>query len=129
MGKTSRQLGKYFIVGGTAAVIEWLTFWGCSSVGGIHYIISTVLAFVVATFANWLLGRRMVFRTQTQGVSIWRDLLQVYLASFAGLLINIFLMFILFSRIGIQEMCSKIIATGIVFIWNFGVRKYLIYRE
>ena len=38
------------------------------------------------------------------------------------------IMFSTVEKIGLAEMLSKIIATGIVFAWNFLIRKLVIYK-
>jgi len=42
---------------------------------------------------------------------------------------NLAIMWIAVEQFGVQEMIAKIIATGIVFFWNFFVRKLLIYKS
>ena len=92
-----------------------------------HYTLATALAFVVSTFANWLAGRLLVFKKSDQ--SLLAELAQIYGTSIVGLLMNLGIMWVAVEQFGVQEMIAKIIATGIVFFWNFFIRKLLIYKE
>ena len=50
-----------------------------------------------------------------------------------GLVFNVLLMYLFVTVIGLNtsflKTVSKILATGIVFFWNFFVRKLFIYKE
>ena len=39
------------------------------------------------------------------------------------------IMFVLVDALGWNEMLSKVIATGLVFVWNFLIRRLAIYRK
>jgi len=57
----------------------------------------------------------------------------VFLVSLIGLGFNMMLMWLFVDVLGLdsdaRKMASKIMATGIVFFWNYLSRKFLIYRE
>lgn len=124
--RTSIQFFFYLIVGGLATIVEWVAFYVLSSLFKVHYAPATSLAFILSTAANWLFGRLIMFRNSKQSTA--KELLKIYMVSIIGLLMNIAIMFIAIEKIGIQEMISKIIATGVVFIWNFLIRKLVIYK-
>ena len=124
--RTSIELFLYLIVGALATVVEWGAFYVFDLIFGIHYTFSTALAFVLSTFANWLFGRLILFKKKTQNIA--GEIFKIYLISVLGLLMNIAIMFVAVEKIGIHDMISKIISTGIVFIWNFLVRKLWIYK-
>lgn len=123
-----RQFFSYFIVGGTAALVEWASFGSLVYLLHINHMLATVLAFVAATFVNWFLGRLMTFKASCNQNSLLMDCAEVFLASLVGLVFNLVLMFVFVDLWAIQQMFSKIFATGIVFIWNFMIRKFVIYR-
>ncbi len=117
---------SYFFVGLGAAITEWVVFYLLDEKVGFHYAVATSLAYILSTFVNWLLGRLITFRKS--GIGIIKELVGVYLASAVGLIINIVLMFALVDLLHINEIMSKIISTGIVFFWNFYIRKKVIYK-
>lgn len=125
--KNFLQLFLYLVVGGLATLVEWGAFYIFDSVFSIHYMIATALAFVLSTFANWAFGRLILFR-EKMGQSTILELLKIYAVSVIGLLMNLLIMFIAVEKIGLNEMISKIIATCLVFVWNFLIRKLVIYK-
>ena len=117
----------YLIVGGLATIVEWAAFWVLANPLHIQYLLSTALAFVFSTFANWFFGRLLVFKESNQ--SLLREIISIYLASGVGLLLNLLIMFVLVQIFAIDKMLSKIAATAMVFIYNYLVRKLLIYKQ
>ena len=121
-----KQFIRYFVVGGTAAVTEWVIFLLCELIG-FHYLLATTVSFVVATYVNYIMGRTFAFRKESNG-SV-KEALMVYLVSLVGLLINLELMYLFVSGFEWNELISKLFSTGIAFFWNFFSRKCLIYRK
>ena len=128
------QFISYFCVGGLAAIVEWVMFFLFSSVFKIEYLIATILAFIFSTTANWLLGKLMTFKDSKkhEGRAAKEGLL-IFAVSGIGLLFNLLLMYIFVDVIGLNTdllmTASKIMATGIVFIWNFLIRKFWVYKS
>ena len=122
------QLFSYLIVGGIATVVEWVCFYILSYQTHIHYLLATTLAFVISTAANWLAGRLLTFRG-AEKQPILQELAKIYAVSIIGLLLNLLLMYLFVQKVGLAKMVGKIIATVLVFAWNFVVRKFWIYRR
>lgn len=122
-----KELFLYLIVGGIATLAEWGIFRLFDSALSVHYTLSTVIAYLLSTFVNWAAGRLLVFRESHQ--PFWREILKIYLAAIAGLLMNLAIMFICVDLLRMDEMLSKILATGIVFLFNFLIRKLYIYKN
>ena len=126
--RTFRQLLSYLMVGGIATVVEWVCFYLFSYRARIHYLPATALAFAVSTAANWLAGRLLTFRG-AEKQPILQELAKIYAVSIIGLLLNLLLMYLFVQKAGLAKMTGKIIATILVFAWNFIVRKFWIYRR
>ena len=106
---------SYFFVGGMAAIVEWLTF--AASNIFLNYTISTIIAFILATTANYILGKKLTFKNYKQKKN---DVISVFVVSGIGLLLNILFMHVLIEIIKLSnQMFAKIVSTGLVFIWNY----------
>ena len=81
---------------------------------------------IISTFINWLAGRLLVFKKSNK--SIIAEIISIYLSSVIGLGLNLLIMYICVDILSVGDMLSKIIATGIVFFFNFLVRKLYIYK-
>ena len=128
-----KQFISYFFVGGVAAIVEWVMFFIFANVLQINYFVSTVIAFIFSTTANWILGRITTFKdNNTYKDKKAKEAFLVFIVSAIGLLFNLILMYLFVTVIGFDsslgKTLSKIAATGIVFIWNFLIRKLVIYR-
>ena len=124
--KSFTQLFLYLIVGGLATLVEWGAFYALNGLLRLHYMAATALAFVLSTAANWAFGRLILFRGAKQNTAA--ELAKIYAVSVIGLLLNLAIMFVAVEKCGLSEMLSKIGATGIVFAWNFLIRKLVIYK-
>ena len=58
----------YLVVGGIATLVEWVLFYCFNHVFSWYYIVSTILAYVLSTFANWLAGRILLFKKTEKGL-------------------------------------------------------------
>ena len=128
-----KQLISYFFVGGVAAIVEWVMFFIFANVLQINYFVSTVIAFIFSTTANWILGRITTFKdNNTYKDKKAKEAFLVFIVSAIGLLFNLILMYLFVTVMGFDsslgKTLSKIAATGIVFIWNFLIRKLVIYK-
>ena len=128
-----KQFRSYFFVGGVAAIVEWVMFFIFANVLQINYFVSTVIAFIFSTTANWILGRITTFKdNNTYKDKKAKEAFLVFVVSAIGLLFNLILMYLFVTVMGFDsslgKTLSKIAATGIVFIWNFLIRKLVIYK-
>ena len=128
-----KQFISYFFVGGVAAIVEWVMFFIFANVLQINYFVSTVIAFIFSTTANWILGRITTFKdNNTYKDKKTKEAFLVFVVSAIGLLFNLILMYLFVTVMGFDsslgKTLSKIAATGIVFIWNFLIRKLVIYK-
>ena len=116
---------SYFFVGGMAAIVEWISFAIFNRLT--DYLIATIIAFILATTFNYFLGKKMTFKNYKQTK---KDIIGIFTVSGIGLVLNMIFMYIQIKLIHIPyEMIAKIIATGLVFIWNYISRRIFIYKE
>jgi len=124
-----KQFISYFFIGLCAALVEWISFWIFNEPLKQNIYISTAVAFVLATFLNWILGRNTVFKKEAKQKRIGKDAASIYIVSGIGLILNMILMWLLADLLSIYPLLSKITATGIVFMWNFLSRRYFVYKQ
>ena len=124
MQKELNKFISYFMVGGICALIEWITFYLSNMI--FNYFIATIIAFIIATTANYYLGIKYTFKDNDK---VNNDFIKVFIVSGIGLLLNILFMYIFVEIIKITyNIISKILATGLVFIWNYISRRLFIYK-
>ena len=116
----------YLVVGFVGTLIEWIIFYMLNRFLNWHYFISTSLAFIVSTFANLFLGKLLVFKDTN--LNLIEEIAKIYIASLIGLLLNLVIMFFMINKFSMNHMYAKILASAIVFLWNFLIRKLAIYK-
>ena len=128
-----KQFISYFFVGGMSAVVEWVMFFIFANALHIQYLISTGFAFVFSTTTNWFLGKNITFKANNAYIGKrLKEIILVFVVSGIGLLFNLLLMYVFVDVLkfdtSVLKMLAKAMATGIVFIWNFLIRKFVIYK-
>lgn len=116
---------SYFVIGGAAAGVEWLIFAALIAIAPGYYILAAIIAFLVATYANYRLCVGTIFSSRTG--SVWKDIAAVYAASLFAFLINLSVLALLINLFGINPMVSKIAGTGVAFLINFAARRFVIF--
>jgi len=112
-------------VGGVCAVVEWSVFWVLLNLAGVHYVIAALVAFVLATFANYLLCIRTIFASKTS--SVRSDIARVYIASAIAYSVNLLVFIALVNEFAVGPMAAKMAGTGVGFLLNFASRQFLIF--
>lgn len=120
------QFFRYFFVGGAAFFIDFLTLYILTSVLDIHYLISNVVGFLFGLTTNYLLSIKWVF-AQRKMDNRKKEFIAFASIGFVGLLINQFVMWLMTEQMVLFYLYSKIVATGIVFLWNFFGRRYIVF--
>lgn len=118
---------RYLIAGGCAALVDWLLYYLAVVFLSFHYLLAAIISFIAATALNYYLSKVWVFVGNGRFKRI-TEISLVYLISAAGLLINILSLSLLIEIYAINFLWSKIIATAVVFIWNFTMRKYFVFK-
>jgi len=117
---------RYFVVGGIAALVDWLLFALLNLALGLPWFPAATAGFIAATVVNYLLSIRFVFQS---GVRFRRahELGLVFAVSGVGLLVNQLCMWLLIAHFGAPAMLAKMQATAAVFLWNYSVRYFFIF--
>lgn len=121
------KIVRYFFVGGAAAAIDIGIFAVAVKVLQLDWFFVALFSFVLATAVNYALSIRYVFES---GVRFKKqaEVSLVFLVSGMGLFINQCVLWYLIEAVALDEVASKPIATGIVFLWNYTVRCRYIFK-
>lgn len=120
------RIVKYFFVGGIAAVVDISSFILFASILGYNYLVVGALTFIIATLVNYILSIKFVFRSGVKH-SKRKEILLVYIISTGGLCFNLIILYICHNTMNIELILSKLIATTIVFFWNYLARKFFVF--
>ena len=122
--KLLKQIIRFLFVGGTAFLIDAGILIILSNKIGINYLIANTISFTVSVIYNYILSMKFVF--DVKNAKSKSAFIQFVILSVIGLLINEGIMHVCVEIITLSLFISKIIATGIVMIYNFVSRKILL---
>ncbi|MCK4558475.1 MAG: GtrA family protein [Calditrichia bacterium] len=121
------QLFRYFFAGGFAFIIDFCALFLLTEYLNLYYLLSAPLAFLLGLIINYLLSIKWVFdKRNINKKSV--EFVIFALVGIVGLLLNQVFIWFFTEIINLYYMLSKIISSGIVFLWNFGMKKYLLFR-
>ena len=122
--KLLNQILKFGLVGGTAFVIDYVLLYFCTEFLHIHYLISSIISFIVSVIFNYILSIKWVFDVKKkQDV---KDFVIFIILSVIGLGINSLIMYVMVEKFGVYYMLSKIVSTAVVMVYNFITRKIFV---
>jgi putative flippase GtrA len=114
----------YVVIGGVSALAEWAVFWLLWRATPAPLWLDSTVAFVVATFVNYLICVRTIYASKTG--SVLGDVAKVYAASLLAFAVNQ-ATFLVLAGLGVNPMLAKIAGTGVAFLINFAARQFLIF--
>jgi putative flippase GtrA len=138
-----KEFCKYFFVGTIAALLDIFTFSLLTLQVGINYLIANVFSTCLGLLFNYYFSCIFVFRLKK--INVRRDFLPFALIGFVGLgLQNLMLYLFIDLQLALQptnliawmmntsidiKPISKIFVTGVIFLWNFFMRKYIVFKK
>ena len=121
------QLFRYTIVGGIAFVFDFGTLTVLTEIFNIYYLLSAAIAFLLGLSVNYLLSIIWVFEKHTvKAKSV--EFAVFALIGVVGLALNEFFIWFFTEIVDFHYLISKILSTVFVYLWNFFVRKYTLFR-
>jgi putative flippase GtrA len=94
---------------------------------GLHYLVSAGISFLLGTTVSYVLSVVWVFPSRRFSSRAVEYALFIAVGA-VGLGLNEALLWVLTEPLAIFYMASKLIAAAIIFFWNFGARKLLLFR-
>jgi len=126
ISKFITSLRRYILVGAIATGVDWALFLVLVFVVDLHYLLAGIISFVVATFAGYLSGMRLLFRGGRH--KRWVEIAFVYLASILGLALHMGVLVAFADWLQLHLFLAKVAATAVTFLWNFAARYFWIFE-
>lgn len=126
-----QQFLRYLATGGIAFVADFGLFALCLYVFEWHYLLANFVGLIAGLVINYCLSvawvfngcKRVLEKKKTAEFAIFA------VVGFIGVGLNQLCMILMVDYLSWQEMISKMIAAGVVLMWNFGGRKLLLFRS
>ena len=135
-----KEILKFAFTGGVCFVIEYAALILLKELLHIPVVAATPVAFLISVVFNYLLCVKWVFDGAQEGSK--KAQLGFLITSVMGLLLNWVIMWaltslfgedaLLFALFGIEikvYMLNKVIATGLVMVWNYFTKRYVLKKD
>ena len=121
------QLFRYTFVGGVAFIFDFGSLYILTEYFNIYYLVSAAMAFLLGLTINYLLSVRWVFEKRSIK-SKHVEFVVFVLIGIIGLALNELFIWFFTEIAGTHYLYSKLISTLLVYLWNFFIRKYTLFR-
>jgi putative flippase GtrA len=119
---------RYFFVGGFSAIINLGIFSLLTKILDINYLLASASSFTAATSIGYMLTIQHVFQSGAR-FGRKKEIFWTFTISLMGLFFDLCIIFVCVELLYIEAIASKIIATGLVFFWNYFARSRFLFKE
>lgn len=121
------QFLRYGITAVLSTVVDFLGLY-LGTLCGLHYLIGTAIGYIGGIFVTYALTKWLVFKGKEARVGNTAELMGHVLIGIIALALTELLMWVCTDLMHIHYMVSKVIATVLVFFWNYYARKIILYK-
>lgn len=121
------EFARYVAAGLLALCIDFGLYVALTELLGWHYLASATVAFCAGLATIYLLSIRWIFRKRSVERGAHEFALFAAIGA-VGLLLTAIVLYVLTDLLGLDYRLSKIASAALVFLFNFGCRKYFLFR-
>ena len=126
--RVAGQFARFLVVGGIAFAIDYGVFLLLHTLAGAPYVLASAVSLTLSLVVSYVLSVRFVFEPRP-GRSVAVEL-AVYLAiSLVAIGLNQLVLLASVELLRLAPEVGKLVATGVVLVFNFVARKLLIERR
>ena len=115
---------KYIISSGLSFIIDISIFWLINNLFK-NIILATIFARIVSSLVNYMINRNVVFKSNE---SRRKTVIQYYTLVLVQMLISAFSVDFIYTITKFAPIFIKIVVDSIIFVVNFLIQKYLIFK-
>lgn len=124
---TSKQFITYVVIGVTAFVADYMTFFVLYKTLGVALIIANTSGFILGLVTSFILNRMFTFRAEEFSKKTHHQaVIYLALALFNLIFINVFVLVL--KSFGIPPELAKLAGMGVILLWNFVIFSKLIFN-
>jgi len=117
---------RYLFAGAAGFITDFSILFILTNYLHIYYLISATISFTLGVFVTYIISIYWVFQQKSHHKRLIEFILFVVIGVI-GLILTLILLWFLTEKTHIYYLLSKIIATIIVYFWNFFARKWLLF--
>lgn len=113
-----KKIINFGFVGIIATAVDYLLLWILKEYLNIDVMIASTISFSCSLILNYVLSMRFVF-TDKREMSSNKQFSIFLVTALIGLGLNQLIMYALVEKLGVYYLFAKVVATGVVLVWNF----------
>lgn len=118
---------KFGIVGMSGMIVDFGFTWIFKEKLKVNKYIANSIGFVTAATSNYILNRVWTFKSHENNIPL--EFFSFFAVSVIGLLINNLIIYLLTEKMHVKFYTAKLIAIGVVVIWNFFANYLVTFRS
>ena len=123
-----KQFNQFLLLGLFSTAVDYMTY-SLLILLSVHYIAAIIVGYSLGLVFNYYMGRKYIFTKGTKLKNTRHEFVSVVIIALIGMFLNIIIVKLLSYMIfSLNPLYSRIIAIGIVFFWNFFLRKIFVYH-
>ncbi len=122
-----RQFFKFCVVGSIGTAVDFGLLYLLVEFGHLFYLLAATISFIAAVVNNYILNKIWTFRDHSK--QLFRQFGRFLIISLVGLGLNVLLLYLLVEFGHLWYILAKVLATGVVLIWNFFANKFWTFRK
>ena len=125
--KNRAEFGRYLVAGGSAFLVDLVLLTLLVEVGGVNYLLANIVGCCAGFATAYTLSIRWVFRYRKYS-DLRPEFVIFVLIGLVGIGHNELTMYLVVAGFGLSYVLAKVLATGVTFLFNFVLRKLLLFR-
>ncbi len=117
---------KYFLVSAVCLAVDLALFWALVERAHVYYLIANIVSVSAGLVVNYALSVAFVFK-ERRLKSRWAEFVGFVVIGIMGLAVNEAGVAVLVSLAGLAPVIGKIGAAGVSFVFNFVVRRLVLF--
>jgi putative flippase GtrA len=117
---------KFCLVGGSGVVVDFGITYLAKELFKLNKYVANSIGFVCAATSNYILNRMWTFSSNDPNIMM--QYFRFIGFALVGLAINNFVIYLLHDKVKWNFYLVKLIATGVVTFWNFGMNYFFTFQ-
>ena len=120
----------YIVFGGLTTVVSFVSYWILVDVLHLHYMVATVLSWVISVTFAYVTNRKWVFDSRAHGLRavLW-EMISFFACRLASGFMEMGMMFIGVDLLRVNDKAVKLIANVFVIVANYILSKVFVFRK
>lgn len=119
---------KFLFLGVFSTAIDYVIYSLLVTID-INYVVAIFFGYSAGLLANYYIARKYIFTSGTKLGSSHKEFIAVVIIAIVGMLLNMIIVKILsYSIWDVDPLHSRVVAIGLVFFWNYFIRKFFVYH-